>query len=120
MIQRHTRNGIRAANRKTVAAMLVFWLNLALLPCAMAFDAVATQHDCCPPTIELQALDCCEIDSVTRDHRDSEDFGVAIIGPTENRSLLPSVRTIVRQVSRPPDRGGAPPRIHVLNCVYLK
>jgi hypothetical protein len=120
MIQRYTRNGIRAANRKTVAAMLVFWLNLALLPCAMAFEAVETEHDCCPPTVELQQLDCCEIDSVTRDHRDSEDFGVAIIGASEFRSPPLSVRATVLKTSRPPDPGGTPPRIHVLNCVYLK
>jgi hypothetical protein len=119
MIQRYTQNGVRAANRKTVAAMLVFWLNLAFLPCVMAFGAAETEHDCCPTTIELQQLDCCELDAVTRDHRDSEDFGVAIVGPAEFRSLSPSVRASVRKISRPPDPGGTPPRIHVLNCVYL-
>jgi hypothetical protein len=120
MIQRHTQYRVPTANRRTVAAMLVFWLNLALLPCAMAFEAVTAEHDCCPPSIELQQADCCEPDAVTRDHRDSEDFGVAIVGPTKIRSLLPSVRATVRQVSRPPDPGGTSPRIHVLNCVYLK
>jgi hypothetical protein len=120
MIQRHTQHGVRRANRRTVAAMLVFWLNLALLPCAMAFDTAETEHDCCPLTVELQQLDCCELDAVTRDHRDSENFGVAIVGPAEFRSLPLSVRASVRHASRPPDPGGTQPRIHVLNCVYLK
>ncbi len=120
MIQQRTQYGMSAASRRTVAAMLVFWLNLALLPCAMAFDASAAGHDCCPPTIEVQQPDCCEPDAVTRDHRDAADPGGAIAGPTESRSLLPSVRASVRQVLRPPDDpGGTSARIHALNCVYL-
>jgi len=100
--------------------MLAFWLNLALLPCAVAFEAMESDHDCCPPTIELQAPDCCELEAVAIDQRDIDDFGIAIVGPQKQRSQLPSVRSTVRHVFRPPDPGAAPPRIHVLNCVYLK
>ena len=120
MIQRRIQYREKSATHKVVAAMLVVWLNLALLPCAMAFEIAEPAHDCCPPTIELQQIDCCALDDVTHDYRDTVEPDKAIAGPTESRCALPSVRTVIRQAPRPVDPDGSSPPIHVLNCVYLK
>ena len=37
----------------------------------MALEAAEEQHDCCPPEIRLDAMECCVIDDVTHDARGS-------------------------------------------------
>jgi len=120
MIQRRIQNGVYSVPRKVVAAMLVLWLNLALLPCAIALEVAEVGHECCPQSVELQQLDCCELDDVTHDHRDSVDLGGAIAGSAECKSPLPPIQAMLRHVPQPPNPGGSSPPIHVLNCVYLK
>lgn len=118
------------------------WLNLALMPCAMAFEAVPEtewsqgheqkqqeqhEHDCphCPPA-GMTAADCLSPDESTLDARNGcvklkdapAEQPVVMMPP---QFLLPA--TVLR--SPAPDRcysryPGSPPPLNVLYCVYLK
>lgn len=109
-------------SRKGGAVLLAFWLNLALLPCAMAMEVPDEGHDCCPPTIELQQADCCDLDDITLDKRDAdfEDSGEVLVATTD--SAWPSLQTLSLnwQAAKPPDPGNHSPPLHKLFCVYLK
>jgi len=111
----------KRVTRKGRALLLAFWLNLALLPCAMAIETAQDGHDCCPPTVELQQIDCCELDSATADKRG---------GKFENYDDLFVVSTVVPWPSlnkadvseneiRPPDPVDYSPPLHKIFCVYL-
>ncbi len=113
----HFRRALAA--RKMIAFMLAFWLNFALLPCAMALQTSATDHDCCPPTLELAAEDCCELDDYSIDHRDGKDIG-DFVGIVEHRLHPPTARHVVRRTALPPDPDDAAPPLYVRHCVYLK
>ena len=115
---RHRSHG--AVTRKGAALVLALLLNLAILPCAMALESTDTGHDCCPPTLELQQLDCCEFDEVSVDHRDGKKSDVAMVSSLDDRPLVPTLRAALRRIPIPPDSGGGSPPIYVLNCVYLK
>lgn len=109
------------ASRRGIAVLLAFWLNLALLPCAMAMEVPAEGHDCCPPTIELQPSDCCELGDVALESRDGsvdtpDDPGFA---PIERPWLSLSTRTTPRWSEKPPDPGYHSRPLHKLFCVYL-
>ena len=121
MIQQFGQGSGGRITRKGISVLLVFWLNLALLPCAMAMDAPEKEHDCCPPSIELQPSDCCELDAAASDKRgakfeDSDDL--VAISTVVNQ---PSPRTdrIFRHEARPPDPAYSSPPLHKLFCVYL-
>jgi hypothetical protein len=107
--------------RKGIAVLLVFWLNLALLPCAMAINAPETDHDCCPPSIEFQPSDCCELDAATADKRggkfEAHDDLVVISTGVNWPSLHKD--SISRHEARPPDPAYSSPPLHKLFCVYL-
>lgn len=108
-------------SRRGLAVLFTFWLNLALLPCAMAFETAQDAHDCCPPTVELQQIDCCELDSATSDKRggkfESYDdlFVVSTVVP------WPSLyrANISENEMRPPDPADYSPPLHKIFCVYL-
>jgi len=100
--------------------MLAIWLNLAFLPCAMALEAPDLLHDCCPSTIELQTLDCCELDDFTVDKRDGGDGHDSAPSAVECRVFSPAVRSDIRLAVPPPDPDSTSPPLHVLNCIYLK
>lgn len=104
--------------------VLAFWLNLLLLPCAMAMEAPDDGHDCCPPSIELQPLDCCVVDDFSVDHRkgsdkDSDKNGAVFVS-AEHRAHSLAARAGHRPSAPPPGPEGASPPLYVLNCVYLK
>jgi hypothetical protein len=110
------------ASRRGTAVLVAIWLNLALLPCAMAMEVPDEGHDCCPPTIELQSSDCCELGDVTLDGRDGsvdtpDDLGFAAI---EKPWLSLNTLTTPRWSEKPPDPGYHSPPLHKLFCVYLK
>jgi hypothetical protein len=100
--------------------MLAFWLNLALLPCALAIQEPDDLHDCCPPTIELQQLNCCEVDPIAIDHRYENSADEVVATVTEYQAVRPSRRTPYRLAVPPPDPDVASQPIYVINCVYLK
>ena len=107
--------------RKGVTMLLAFWLNLALLPCAMAFEAPEKEHDCCPPTIELQQPDCCEVDAATVDKRGAkfESYDDLVVISTFV-AWPPQYTAILSQhETQPPDCTDYSPPLHKLFCVYL-
>ena len=113
--------GGRRFSRRGLAVLFTFWLNLALLPCAMAIETDQDGHDCCPPTVELQQIDCCELDSATSDKRggkfESYDdlFVVSTVAP------WPSLyrADISENEMRPPDPTDYSAPLHKIFCVYL-
>ena len=122
MIQRFGNLFSMSGSRKGVAVLFAFWLNLALLPCAMAMEVPDEGHDCCPPTIELQQSDCCELGDVALDSRDGsvdtpDDLGFAAFDkPWQSLNTV----TTRRWSEKPPDPAYRSPPLHKLFCVYLK
>jgi len=108
-------------SRRGLTVLFTFWLNLALLPCAMAIETAQDGHDCCPPTVELQQIECCEQDLATSDKRggkfESYDdlFVVSTVVP------WPSLyrADISENEMRPPDPTDYSPPLHKIFCVYL-
>lgn len=121
MIQPFGQRSNGRVTRKGIALLLTFWLNLALLPCVMAAEAPEEEHDCCPPTLELQQPDCCEMDAALSDSRgdnyDNLDDPVII----STGHIWPSLQavSISQHEMRPPDPGNHSPPRHKLYCVYL-
>ena len=109
-----------SVGRKCAAVMAVLLLNLAILPCAMALQAPESEHDCCPPKVELQQLECCEVDDVSFDHRDNNKPNVVMATAVDPQAALPTNRAAFRRVAVPAYTCGTSPPIYVLNCVYLK
>ncbi len=107
-------------SRLTAGALLAVWLNLALLPCAMALETVEEGHDCCPPTIELQALDCCEPGDVCVDSR-SEYNQVDKTALVAVQVAAPPTVALVRASHHdpPPDPACTVTPIYLANCVFL-
>lgn len=134
----HRQAGTRPGAHSVLALLMVVWLNLALTPCAMAFDTAPEteqahgleqqhEHECphCPPAATTVA-DCLSHDESTLDARNGlvklkdapAEQPVAILPP---QVLLPAA--VVR--SPAPHRRhyrtpGNPPPLNVLYCVYLK
>ena len=128
-----TRRGLTRA-----ALLAVVWLNMAVTPCAMAFEAA--EHDCphCPPAEEhampehhghgeverscaTMQSDCCDVVEATVDTRNDKfrtSPDVVYISAPVVAGLSPS-RPQITVAADPPDPPPASRRLHVLNCVYL-
>ena len=116
--------GLRSGGRVTrrgISVLLAFWLNLVLLPCAMAIETVEIGHDCCPPTVELQQIDCCELDSATSDKRSGkfERYDDLVVVSTVVTWPSLQMADISESEIRPPDPADYSPALHKLFCVYL-
>jgi hypothetical protein len=111
----------KRVTRRGVALLLTFWLNLVLLPCAMAVEVPEDGHDCCPPGVELQQIDCCELDLATADKRggkfESYDDLVIVSTVVPWPSLYRA--NISENEMRPPDPADYSPPLHKIFCVYL-
>lgn len=118
------------------------WLNLALAPCAMAYEP-AKDHDCphCPPSESHGhhdmhdggagtmpcadgLADCLLEDDVNHDGRGAQPKvddapAVLVFVPGEEQQH----RVAARAANAPPRYAsihpGAPPPVHLLNCVFL-
>jgi hypothetical protein len=112
-------------------------LNLAMTPCAMAFE-VADDCPHCPPAAEQQMAhhghdaavetdcgsaqsDCCDLEAAVVDQRvgkfeNQDDLSVVAI-PVAWPSL--NTLSIAQSEARPPDPGNHSPPLHKLFCVYL-
>jgi hypothetical protein len=137
--QLHGSRGLRA-----FGLFVAVWLNLALAPCAMAYEA-ARDHDCpdCPPaeshahhdmhdapeaTASMpcadELSDCMIEDDAANDGRqgqlktgdDHPTFVVPFAGQPTVLSQPVTTVAVPRYASIHP---GAPPPIHLLNCVFL-
>lgn len=134
----------RSWGRSALGLFAAVWLNLALQPCAMAYE-VENDHECphCPPT-EMQGhhdmhdgmdagmpcadgLSDCSLDpDFSHDGRggqtqlkDVKSDGPAIAVPMD---LVAPFDTVARERSPPrfeTVHPGSPPPLHVLYCVYL-
>ena len=125
-----TRNKRRNRGRGALGLFAAVWLNLALAPFAMAYDA-EDDHDCphCPPA-EMPCADGLSDCSLDGDFSHDARFGQAKL--KDAQSDLPAVVVSALPVSQvsasarersPPlftkAHPGAPPPLHVLYCVYL-
>lgn len=133
--------------RGVLGLLTILWLNMAVLPCAMAFQG---DDDClhCPPAEDHAAhhgmghheghnqpaakppcdtaqADCCDELTASVDGRGSKfeyrpASDVACAGPplSENVNALGSAPD--RRATDPPEIVGCAPPIRTLYCVYLK
>jgi hypothetical protein len=111
--------------RRAAAALLALVLNVTLVPCAMALEAVEEAHDCCPPEIHLDAAECCLIDDVTHDARGTriwldEDGGAEVLLLPAFADVVAPVRDHGIEATGPPDPPLRAIPVYKLNCVYLK
>lgn len=133
--------------RSLLGVLGVLWLNMAVLPCAMAFQG---DDDCahCPPeekhenhhemaahhdhaqtepehTCATASVECCDVMAANVDARSGKldykpapDVAFATAPlPSDGNSRHAS---IVEATADPPVIGGSSPPLRVLYCVYLK
>ena len=91
----------------------------------MALEVVEQGHDCCPPEIQIEASECCEIDEASVDARS----GKLELNDSPDQDALPS-RIFLETypaapachpaVVDPPDPPGNSPPLYDLYCSYLK
>ena len=112
-----------SGTRSAAALLLAFALNVALVPCAMAIEVIAEEHDCCPPELRLEPSDCCEVDDGSVQSRgttfefDAGDEPAAVHGQALR---LPTRTGRNAPLSDPPDPPDTRPDLNALFCVYLK
>ena len=135
--------GKPAALRRYVLGLLaVSWLNMAVAPCAMAYEsddycphhAPVEKHDMAShhghgeadtgPSCATAQPECCELAAASVDSRGNKpQFKSAlemVLITAPLTPVLPSRASKQPHVaSDPPDITGAWPPLHVLNCVYL-
>ena len=135
-------NRTRAATGRLLGVLGVFWLNLVLAPCAMAFGS---EHDCphCPPEVagEMAAhhghhedtaatacdalmSDCDDLGTFAHDGRcaqpklkDKAD-PVPAAPPAVPQAPFTTV-AFITTAADPPEPVGVFPPLHLLNCVFL-
>ena len=112
------------ATRSAAALLLAFVLNVALVPCAAAFEVVKDEgHDCCPPELRLEATDCCEVNDGSVQSRVGAfefDEGEKLSVAHGYAALDPAPSARFSPAADPPDPPDARPDLNALFCVYLK
>jgi hypothetical protein len=132
-----------AGRRRQVLGLLtVLWLNMAILPCAMAFQS-AEMCVHCPPADEQEMAahhghgakhaepsrvtiqsECCDLEEASVDSRGSKlDIKPASALVVVTAPAMPELRSQTSgqllSASDPPHQPGSSPPLHVLFCVYL-
>ncbi|MGI9247767.1 MAG: hypothetical protein ACR2QI_02055 [Woeseiaceae bacterium] len=131
-----------ALRRSVLGLVATLWLNMAVLPCAMAFESDDfCQH--CPPAVEHEMAShhghaevqakpscltmqsqCCDLEEASIDVRGCK----LEVKPTTEAVLItaPAVAKLpsrspghVSSALDPPHISGCSPPLHVLFCVYL-
>lgn len=122
MIQEFAGQRQGRGRRGIAALLLAVFLNLALVPCTMALEVVEEGHDCCPPELNLEALECCELDDVSLGTRGASTFDaddvVVVVAPPPPRA--PHLARPQQSIADPPDPPDCRPDLNKLFCVYLK
>jgi len=131
-----------ALRRKVLGLLTVLWLNMAVLPCAMAFESAETCPHCPPadahemashhghgdaearPACATVQVECCDLDEASVDTRGGKleaKPASEIVFVTAPRIAALPVRTSGQRycATDPPDAPGVAPPLHVLYCVYL-
>ena len=122
MIQGLAKNLAFSASRRVCAVLLVTLLNLVLVPCAMALEVAEEGHDCCPPELNVEVTECCELDGASGDTRDlrprdlPDDTSLATGSFQQLVALVPGRSPTSTDPPDPPDLGLV---VHKLFCVYL-
>jgi len=125
MIQRFASYWTALGRRRVSALLLAVSLNLAIVPCTMALEVVEQGHDCCPPELQIESSECCEVDDVNVDARsgllepDDQPEPDSLAGcafvQTQNHGHARHTVGV-----DPPDPPAHSPPLYKLNCVYLK
>ena len=108
--------------RGVAAVLLAVFLNLSLVPCTMALEVVEEGHDCCPPELNLEALECCQLDDVSLDSRGAGKFDaddVEALPPLTFVESTSLARSTGWAALKPPDPPDLSPDLNALFCVYL-
>lgn len=129
--------------RSVLGLIAVLWLNMAVLPCAMALEGGGDCPHCPPPAVEHEMAahhghgannatpacatmqsECGDLDKVSIDARsgklDVKPTPELVIISAPVITQLPSLTPgHINDVSDPPDISGSSPPLHVLYCVYL-
>jgi hypothetical protein len=132
-----------ALRPKVLGLLTVLWLNMAVLPCAMAFESSETcphcppaaEHDMAPQhehsevkvqpdcaTVQVECCDYAEISVETRGLKlEAKPASEAVIASAPPIAVVP-VQTSAQRfcTADPPGACGGAPPLHVLHCVYLK
>jgi hypothetical protein len=132
----------RAATGRVLGVLGLFWLNLVVAPCALAFGA---EHDCphCPPEqagemaahhghhdktagtgCDALASDCDDLGNFTNDGRSAQPklkdkADTVSIVPPAIPDIPIDIVAFVTTVADPPDPDPVFPPLHLLNCVFL-
>jgi hypothetical protein len=139
MIQKNRPQQTNSATRRVFSVLIVCWLNLAILPCAMALNgsepcpqvesasaaesahqghhAVQRQQDCA-----MLSTDCCDLGTTAFDGRNGKSENLSDDVSTSAAVVSWPSHDVARATfhdARPPDYGGYPAPLHVLHCVYL-
>lgn len=128
--------------RSVLGLAAVLWLNMAVLPCAMAFQSADMCLHCPPPDehevsahhghggdqasnsgVTIQS-DCCDQDEPKVDARvsklEAKPASVVIFVTAPAMAELPALTSGQRYCTAdPPGLSGSSPPLHVLFCVYL-
>ncbi len=131
-----------ALRPKVLGLLTVLWLNMAALPCAMAFESAETCPHCPPagehdmashhnhgeveaqPACATMQVECCDLDAASVDSRggklNAKPASEMVFVTAPPIAALP-VRTSGQRfcATDPPDAPGVAPPLHVLYCVYL-
>ena len=131
----------RSAARRMLGVLAIFWLNLAVMPCAMAIEADTKDEHC--PQMSSQAMvheggdqvsqpevdclsmqaDCCSFVQSSVDNRAGSDKfkkdTSAVLASPASWPNQQSLQVLQRE-HRPPDPVYRSPPLHVLHCAYLK
>ena len=137
-----TRQATTTVTSRVLAVVVALWLNLAVQPCAMAFE---DDGDCphCPPAQDMQMAghhghqddsanpgcetaqsDCGEIEDFSLDGRnhlsklkDKAELVAIVASPVPIAALDPIGFSTT--AADPPGLLASPTRLHLLNCVFL-
>ena len=125
MIQRFVSYWTALGQRRVGAFLLAVSLNLALVPCTMALEVVEQGHDCCPPELQLDASECCELDDASVDARTGlfEPDDQPEPGSLSSNAFADALNNGQYRHTigvDPPDLPGISPPLYKLNCVYLR
>ena len=135
-------NRSRAATGRLLGVLGLFWLNLVVAPCALAFGA---EHDCphCPTEqagemaahhghhektagagCDALASDCDDLGNFTSEGRSAQpklkDKAEPVsTAPPAVPDIPIDIVAFVTTVADPPDPDPVFPPLHLLNCVFL-